>query len=168
MGTGFLIFHDEDNDYDCGVANDATTYRTVGTSFELGLLTDASPPSTRAALLDSIMRFFGIVINPGVDEEAGLLGLPKRTMMSALYPNPVAARALINYQVAAATIVDVKVYDAAGRLVRAIASGMHEPGYYSVVWDGCDTQGRAVAVGVYFVRMAAGDYTRTDKAVLIR
>jgi hypothetical protein len=59
-GTGFVIFHDGNNSYNCAVANDADTYRTVGTSFELGLLTDATPPSTREALLDSIMVFFGI------------------------------------------------------------------------------------------------------------
>jgi len=59
-GTGFLIFHDGNNAYNCGVANDPGTYRTVGTSFELGLLNDATPPSTRTALLDSIMKFFGI------------------------------------------------------------------------------------------------------------
>ncbi len=58
-GTGFVILYDGDNDYNCGVANDAGSYKTVGTSFELGLLTDANAPSTRAVLLDSIMKFFG-------------------------------------------------------------------------------------------------------------
>ncbi len=62
-GGSFRIFHDGDNVYYCGVANDPGDYRTVGTSFELGLLTDGTAPSTRAVLLDSIMKFFGI-INP--------------------------------------------------------------------------------------------------------
>lgn len=60
IGTGFLIFHDGDNAYNCGVANNPGVYRTVGTSFELGLLYDGAVPSTRAVLLDSIMMFFGI------------------------------------------------------------------------------------------------------------
>jgi len=64
-GTGFLVFEDGNNAYNCGVANDPGTYRTVGTSFELGLLTDGTAPSTRAVLLDSIMQFFGI----GIPEE---------------------------------------------------------------------------------------------------
>ncbi len=62
MGTGFQIFHDGNDNYICGVANDPGTYRTVGTTFELGLLNDGDAPSTRAALLDSIMKFFGIGI----------------------------------------------------------------------------------------------------------
>jgi flagellar hook assembly protein FlgD len=64
--------------------------------------------------------------------------------------------------------VDVKVYDAAGRLVRQVVSGVQEPGYYTVHWDGCDDVGRAIPAGVYFVQMHAGDYTRTEKAVLLR
>ncbi len=63
-GTGFLIFHDGDDAYNCGVANKAGMYRTVGTSFELGLLNDGTAPSTRAVLLDSIMDFFGIGLPP--------------------------------------------------------------------------------------------------------
>ncbi len=44
--------------YNCGVANDAGTYRTVGTSFELGGLQDGA--STRAALVRSVMDFFHV------------------------------------------------------------------------------------------------------------
>jgi hypothetical protein len=59
-GTGYVILHDGDNSYNCGIANDAGTYRTVGTSFELGLLADGASPSTRSELLDEIMAFFGV------------------------------------------------------------------------------------------------------------
>ncbi|OQX50746.1 MAG: hypothetical protein B5M53_11830 [Candidatus Cloacimonas sp. 4484_209] len=60
MGSGFLIFENSSPAYDCGVANDAGTYRTVGTSFEFGGLTNGSPPST-------IMHFFGIFV--GAEEK---------------------------------------------------------------------------------------------------
>jgi hypothetical protein len=166
-GTGFLIFVDSDNAYDCGVANDAGTYRTVGTSFELGLLTDASPPTTRAALLDSIMRFFGIIL-VGVDEMPDLSGMPKRTLFSAMYPNPAAGRMLVRYQVASATDVSVRVYDAVGRVVRTLAAGSCDPGYYTVIWHGQDDAGRAVPAGVYFIHFVADDYTKIQKAVLVR
>jgi hypothetical protein len=166
-GTGYLIFDDAVNSRHIAFANDASTYRTVGSCFELGNLVDGTPPSTRSALLDSIMKFFGIVLNPGVGE-GGMAGLPVRTMMSAMYPNPAARRLVISYQVAQATVVEVKVFDAAGRLVRTVASGVHEPGYYALQWDGADIKGRAVPAGVYFVRMQTSDYTRTEKAVLVK
>lgn len=65
-GTGFLIFHDGDNLYNCGVANDAGTYRTVGTSFEMGLLVDGTPPSTRSILMDRIIQWLGVGSEPDV------------------------------------------------------------------------------------------------------
>ncbi|MGB3340996.1 MAG: FlgD immunoglobulin-like domain containing protein, partial [bacterium] len=166
-GTGFLIFYDTDNAYDAGVANDAGTYRTVGTSFELGGLVDASPPSTRSALLDSIMKFFGIVINPGV-EEGGLAGLPLKTLLGVMYPNPGLGVMSIRYQVAGVSDVSLCVYDAAGRLVRTIIKGACEPGCYTQVWDVRDDLGRRVPAGVYFVRFETDDYKKTEKAILLR
>jgi hypothetical protein len=166
-GTGFLIFYDTNNSYDCGVANDAGTYRTVGCGFELGGLVDASPPSTRAALLDSIMKFFGVII-PGIEEEGGLSNLPLKTMLSALYPNPGVRVMSIRYQVATASDISLCVYDAAGRLVRTVVSGTCEPGFYTQVWDVRDDQGRRVPAGVYFVRLKTDDYQHIEKAVLLK
>ncbi|HEC79117.1 MAG TPA: T9SS type A sorting domain-containing protein [candidate division WOR-3 bacterium] len=165
--TGFLIFRDTDNSYDCGVANDAVTYRTVGLSFELGGLTDGTPPSTRRALVDSIMKFFGIILNPGV-EELGGGDLPLRTMMGVVYPNPVVKRLTIEYQLASSADVSLCVYDAVGRLVRTVVRGAAAPGYYTALWDGRDDLGRRVPAGVYFVRFETDDYSRTQKAILIK
>jgi len=162
-----LIFYDTDNAYDCGVANDAGIYRTVGTSFELGGLVDATPPSTREALLDSIMKFFGIII-PGIEEEGGFSNIPIKTMLGVMYPNPGLGVMSIRYQVASASDISLCVYDAAGRLVRTIVDGACEPGYYTSVWDAKDDMGRKVSAGVYFARFQADDYQRTEKAVLLR
>jgi hypothetical protein len=167
-GSGFLIFHNVSPTYNCGVANDAGSYRTVGTSFELGLLTDASGVSTREVLIDSIMKFFGIVLNPGVEENPGIAGLPMVTRMSALYPNPLVRHAAIRYQLASAEHVSVQVYDAAGRVVRTLVDEVREPGYYTTLWHGEDNQGRAVAAGVYFVRFNAETHHQVEKAILLR
>ncbi|MGB3342098.1 MAG: FlgD immunoglobulin-like domain containing protein, partial [bacterium] len=166
-GTGFLVFHDGDNGYNCGVANDASTYRSCGVSFELGGLTDASPPSTRSALLDSIMKFFGIII-PGVEEEGGLSTIPIKTMLSAMYPNPGIRVMSIRYQVAKTSDILLRLYDASGRLVRTLEQGMHEPGYYTMIWDTKDDAGRAVPAGIYFIRFETDDYQRIEKAILLR
>jgi hypothetical protein len=48
--------------YGCAVAHDEGTYRTVGASFELTGLRDGADPSSKAALLDSIMGFFGVSV----------------------------------------------------------------------------------------------------------
>ncbi|MGB3341797.1 MAG: FlgD immunoglobulin-like domain containing protein, partial [bacterium] len=64
--------------------------------------------------------------------------------------------------------ISLRIYDAAGRLVRTMASGKCEPGYYTRVWDVRDDLGRRVPAGVYFVRFEADDYQRTEKAVLLK
>jgi hypothetical protein len=167
-GTGFLIFHDGNDNYNCGVANDAGTYKTVGTSFELGLLTDGTAPSTRDALLDSIMNFFGIGGGTGVEEYAKITGLPLYTELAAVYPNPGIRVMNIRYGIAHESAVSLDLYDAAGRLVRTLAHGVTEPGYYTVRWDGCDNVGRHVPAGVYFVKLKSEDYVRVEKTILLR
>jgi hypothetical protein len=167
-GTGFLIFHDGNDNYNCGVANDAGNYKTVGTSFELGMLTDATPPSTREVLLDSIMQFFDIGPGTGIEDYAKLTNLPLRTELAALYPNPGIRVMHIRYQLAHESVVSLSLYDAAGRLVRTLVDGMTEPGYYTIMWDGCDDIGRKLPAGVYFVKFDTEDHKKVEKAVLLR
>jgi subtilisin family serine protease len=168
QGSAFLIFHDGDNSYNCGVANDAGTYRTVGTSFELGLLTDGSGVSTREVLIDSIMKFFGIQLSPGVEEHTGMTLMPLVTQMNAVYPNPMTRTVNITYQLARRTAVSLALYDAAGRLVQKLADGIQDPGHYTTSWSAHDSRGRSVPAGIYFVRFRAEDNKKVEKIVLVR
>ena len=164
-GTGFLIFYDTDNAYDAGVANDAGTYRTVGTSFELGGLVDGSGVSTKAALLDSIMNFFGISL-VGVEEvtkaHAGIMTLQP-------YPNPFRDRVEIQYTLPSNTThVQFKIFDATGRLVQNLLL----PTAYSLVptvlsWDGQDLNGKKLSSGVYFIHMETENQRAVKKVILV-
>jgi hypothetical protein len=60
VGSAFEILRPASQQYACGIAYDGGTYRTVGTSFELGGLVDSSSPSTKEDLLERIMDFFGV------------------------------------------------------------------------------------------------------------
>jgi hypothetical protein len=59
-----LIFKNQTPDYGCAVAYDAGTYKTIGTSFEFGGLTDGSYPSTKEELMAKIIDFFGLAVIP--------------------------------------------------------------------------------------------------------
>jgi len=163
-GTGFLIFRDVDNAYDCGVANDAGTHRTVGTSFELGGLADGSGVSTRAALLDSILHFFGIFV-VGVDEHDDDL-----TAAASLYcaPNPFVRSTMISYsyQIPGNTEAQLRIFDAAGRLVKEY--GILDMTMNSIVWHGDDQHGRQVPNGIYFVHMKADQVDIVEKVILLK
>jgi len=161
-GSGFLVFANSSPSYDCGVANDAGSYRTVGVSWEFGGLVDGSPPSTKEALADSIMHFFGIFV--GVEEElVNSSSLPKVYGLSQSYPNPSSRDVTIRYQLPRKGNVSLKVYDVSGRLIEVLTDGVEEAGYHS---ESLDTKG--YASGVYFYRLKAGDKTFTRKMLVVR
>ncbi|MEO0128492.1 MAG: T9SS type A sorting domain-containing protein, partial [candidate division WOR-3 bacterium] len=162
---------DQNNSYDCGVARSVTgSYKTVGTSFELGLLVDGSGVSTRAVLLDSIMHFFGCYV---VGVEEGFVGLESGKSGMVLVPNPFHQKIDIRYRIQDTGLknqgVNLAIYDVSGRVVRTfnLASGIQDQ-VSSVVWDGCDDLGRELPGGVYFVRLEAGGFKQVEKAVLLR
>jgi hypothetical protein len=164
--NSLLIFEDSDDSYGCGVAYDATAYRTVGLSFELGLLTDSTPPSTRAALLDSIMTFFRNT--PGVFEESVLSA--SRFMNLNVYPNPCMKQVNItllfvnNHQP-----VTLKVYDILGRCVRTLLDKQRvHSTQQSIIWDGTDNRGMQLPEGVYFVKIQTVDYKKVSKVILLK
>ena len=83
-------------------------------------------------------------------------------------PNPFNPRTVIEYYVGEGTRVRLEVYDVLGRLVRVLVDGYQEVGRHRVVWDGRDGDGRAIAGGVYFVRMEAGGFEAVRKVVLVK
>jgi hypothetical protein len=62
---------------------------------------------------------------------------------------------------------DVAVFDASGRLVRSLASGVFPAGIRSVTWDGRDDRGESASAGVYFVRLAWGGQSRESARVML-
>jgi hypothetical protein len=65
--------------------------------------------------------------------------------------NPVeVGQANINFGLAKADRVQVKIFDVSGRLVRTLADRMFQAGEHNLFWDGTDDGGHRVARGVYF------------------
>lgn len=86
------------------------------------------------------------------------------------YPNPFQAQGqtTIEYSLPEQTEVSVKVYDVLGRRVRTLVSGeTQRSGVHTLQWDARDKQGQAVASGVYFARLDAGQ-TRSIKMVVVK
>jgi hypothetical protein len=86
------------------------------------------------------------------------------------YPNPFNPTTMIKYSIAAAGHVSLRIYNAAGQLVRTLVDEAQSPRTegFSVVWDGTDNRGRSVSSGVYFLKLTAGDFSQTRKAALLR
>jgi len=62
----------------------------------------------------------------------------------------------------------VSVFDASGRAVRVLTSGLLPAGRHAVVWDGKDESGRPAASGIYFYSLVSGKRTAARKVLLTR
>lgn len=91
-----------------------------------------------------------------------------------VHPNPFRRTVTIRFQATSAeSKVDLRIYDAGGRLVRIFdrVSTKHLTGIQQsnqVTWDGRDDAGYDLPPGVYFVQVKTGDYSQTEKAILVR
>ncbi len=84
------------------------------------------------------------------------------------YPDPFNAQTVIPVFMPADGVARVEVYDISGRLVETLWSGMLSAGLTVLRWNGCDSAGRQVPSGVYFVRLRAGDVVQVSRMALIR
>jgi hypothetical protein len=110
----------------------------------------------------------GVEYAPGGGGESAPQRLPSTTGLHGARPNPFNPRTVIAYDLAAAGRVSLKVYDARGRLVRTLESADQPAGFYEVTWLGDDDRGAPVSSGVYFVRLEAGGYTKSERVTLVR
>lgn len=89
--------------------------------------------------------------------------------LRAPQPNPARGSVSLSFDLPAAGRVALSVHDVGGRLVRTIAAGERlASGRHERSWDGRDDGGRAVAPGVYLVRLQAGEGVLTRRVVTVR
>lgn len=160
VGTGFTIFNNLSPQYVCGVANETTTYRTVGCSFELGGLIDAAAPSTKADLVQAVMEFFLPVDPQAVGENDRQRGL---TFLAPAEPNPCPGLAILRYGLDERASVRIGLYDASGRCVRMLATQTQPAGVHALEIDT-----RGLTAGFYFIRSELGDRVLARKFVVTR
>ncbi len=77
------------------------------------------------------------------------------------YPNPFNPGTIIPYQLSAASVVRLDVYDVLGRQVAILVDEPKPPGRYEVRFDGA-----GLANGVYICRLTAGSLVETRKMAL--
>jgi endonuclease/exonuclease/phosphatase family metal-dependent hydrolase len=80
---------------------------------------------------------------------------PSATLLYAPFPNPIAGRATVRFDLARAGDVALEVFDLSGRRASTLLRGTLEPGRYSIPWNGLGEDGVPVRAGLYFVRLKA-------------
>ena len=98
---------------------------------------------------------------------------PKETALLPNFPNPFNPETWIPYQLAKPAEVKLTIYAMDGSIVRTLDLGHQPVGTYqsrkrAAYWDGKNAVGEAVASGVYFYTLQAGDYSATRKMLILK
>ena len=96
---------------------------------------------------------------------------PNETLLLANYPNPFNPETWIPYQLAESADVSLTIHAVDGSVVRTLTLGHQPVGIYqdrdrAAYWDGRNAQGEAVASGVYFYTLTAGEFKSTRKMLI--
>jgi hypothetical protein len=126
----------------------------------------------RVALLRTVLEvLFGL---PSVGSgQGGTSGVePKKTAyrwaLGQNSPNPCAVSTQIRFEVAKASKISVKVYNAMGQLVKTLTDKRWDAGRHELHWDGTNASGERVSSGVYFYKMHADKFQATRKMLVLR
>ena len=83
-------------------------------------------------------------------------------------PNPFHAGTSIAFDMPEPARVTLEVVDVSGRLLRTLVHYDMPAGRHSVSWDGCESEGRKVGCGIYFIHMRAGSFSAERKMMVMR
>jgi flagellar hook assembly protein FlgD len=83
-------------------------------------------------------------------------------------PNPFGASTTIGFDLPEHTSITIEVIDIEGRVIATLLDETREAGRHSASWDGRDASGSEVGPGIYFIRMTAGGFNATRKAMLLK
>jgi len=101
----------------------------------------------------------------------GTLAAPAATVSSlpmSAWPSPFRGRTTLRFDLGGDAPVTLDVFDASGRRVRALASGVLSAGSHSLVWDGATDSGAPVSAGLYLVRLRCGEVAQVLRLIRLR
>ena len=91
--------------------------------------------------------------------------VPLSIRLKPNYPNPFNPVTTIRFDIPAEIqhAVSLQVYDIGGRMLETLVNEKLEPGQYDIQWNA--TQHSS---GVYFLKMKTGQYSKTQKMILLK
>ena len=105
------------------------------------------------------IKIDGPVINS--TEDFGII--PVIFQLNQNYPNPFNPSTIISYQLPMSSNVQLTIFDNLGRKISTLVNAEQTSGSYNVKFDGS-----ALASGIYFYELRAGDYIQRKSMMLIK
>lgn len=174
--------------------SDSSYWIGYGTSFASPMVAGAAAlllsidPELQPAFIDSVLEMTSVELgDPGKDNVYGsgrldcyaaCVGVAEHEYNDIVYihidciPNPFHNKTQIRFSIQDTRLMmkpSLRIYDATGRLVKVFDQTLSKENIQSeVLWGGTDLTNRRLPSGVYFLKLKAGDYTTTEKLLLIR
>lgn len=100
--------------------------------------------------------------------QSGETMIPRTFSLKVLSPNPLKGPVTLSFDVAKTANISLKIYDVSGRTMADLASGVYNPGRYTLRWDGKNGSGSLISEGIYFIEYRAGEFKTVKKIVILR
>ncbi len=90
-------------------------------------------------------------------------GSPEEIALTGIYPNPVSESATLIFYLDESENVSIQIFDMTGRVVKTLADDLFMEGENKIEWNA-----ENINTGLYFLRMAAGEYSQTEKFSVVK
>ena len=84
------------------------------------------------------------------------------------YPNPFNPVTSINFTLPKKGLVNITIYNMAGRIVKTLVNSSQTAGYKSIQWNATNDRNEQVSAGLYLYTIEVGEFRQTKKMVLLK
>jgi len=148
--------------------NDSGNWVTIGRSFipanvpvELKVIDSGENTPNVVLRADAVM--FSIVKEVTNVNNFDSQSIPKKFVLAQNYPNPFNPSTTISYSLPKDEYTTLIIYDVLGREVKSLVNDFQKAGTYRIHFTASE-----LASGIYFYKLAAGNFISTKKMVLLK
>jgi len=99
----------------------------------------------------------------GWEDEPEAQNIPIKYNFAAPSPNPFNPQTMLCLDLPAASKIELVIYNVSGRMVGKVVEGFYNAGSYKFAFDASN-----LPSGIYFARLQTGNYTKTQKLILLK
>jgi parallel beta-helix repeat protein len=100
---------------------------------------------------------------PFTSTDLAVAPLPEEHALHQAFPNPFNPSTIIKFDLPEAALAKMSIYDLSGRLAATLVNGWREAGAHEVTFDAS-----SLPSGIYFCRLEAGEFTASQKLILLK
>ena len=94
--------------------------------------------------------------------------IPTEYTVTQNYPNPFNPLTTLKYSLPQDHLVNISVYDMSGRIIKNLVNEYQSAGYKDIQWDATNNEGKTVAAGMYITFVKIGNFTHSNKMILLK